>query len=405
MAKKKSVAVVGSKFRPSNADRYLNCPASVVMSKDIPLDGGTVYSETGTVAHMLGELCIEQGKDTNEFIGEKVIPEIDIPVDEEMARNVQLYVNWVKDQGFSDVKVEQMFAYPWVKNPNGEDTTGKADLVGYSSDFDALTVADYKNGVMPVADDSYQFGCYAYPLLFDEESPYKHLKEVTTIRHQPNVMEGTMVGTHVWSRADLIKLRHKVEFATEWVKKTKPSQVKDKDYCEGDHCKFCPNKHQCPLKVKALFDTAPPDKPLSPPSTLSQEKINLIIEKRAEIKKWLDDVYNFELSKSLRDEAPEGLKLVSGRNSARAYRKDLSVDVIADVLKKAGVTEVYQPNKLITPATVKKEIKKLDGIEDILAPASKPVVLVPESDKRSAIDGSDFFPAESDASNTGGNNA
>ena len=98
----KKVKVVGTKFRPSNADRYLNCPASVVMAKDIPVDDGTVYSDTGTVAHALAENCIEDGTDATNHVGKIVLPEYEsILVDEDMAYNVQGYLDWIKDQGFS----------------------------------------------------------------------------------------------------------------------------------------------------------------------------------------------------------------------------------------------------------------------------------------------------------------
>ena len=44
---------------PSAAERWINCPASVYISRDI-LDEGSVYADEGTAAHTLMELA---GKD------------------------------------------------------------------------------------------------------------------------------------------------------------------------------------------------------------------------------------------------------------------------------------------------------------------------------------------------------
>lgn len=41
---------------PSAAERWINCPASVFLNKDIP-DEGSVYADEGTAAHTLMELA------------------------------------------------------------------------------------------------------------------------------------------------------------------------------------------------------------------------------------------------------------------------------------------------------------------------------------------------------------
>lgn len=395
----KKVITVGTKFRPSNSDRYLNCPASVVMAKDIPLDDGTVYSNTGNVAHALAELCIEQNIEPASKLGEQILPDMPEVVTEDMVADIQGYLDWINSQGFSKVEVEKDVSLPWVPNGDGSVTTGKADLVGYNEDFNVLMVVDYKNGVMPVPDDSFQFACYAYPLLFDEESPYKHLDEVTTVRYQPNVMDGTRIGYHTWKRGELIRLKAKIEYHVKWVAETKAKQIQDKDYNEGSHCKFCPNSHQCPVKAKALFDNVEPEEILPAPSTLTSDKIRLILDKRADIKKWLDDVYKFHLAQGINGNPVEGMKVVEGRTKPRAWRKSVTEEEIKIQLSDAGLKgdQWYQAQKLITPSTAKKLLKGTEKIEDLLDPVEKSLELVPCEDSRDSIDGTDLFADESDA--------
>jgi hypothetical protein len=400
MAKRKAKPkTVGSKLRPSNADRYINCPASVVAAQDIELDDGTVYAETGNVAHALAEESWKQGRKPETFIGEELCADrgIKIPVDQKMVEDVTIYLDWIETMGFTKVVMEQEVQLPWIKNKGGEVTTGFADLVGYNGDFNTLVVADYKNGVMPVSDASYQFALYAMPLIMESDSPFPDMKEVHTYRVQPNIRGGSRIGSHVWTRGDLIRLKAKIEFTVDWVKKTKAKDLTKKDFCEGDWCKFCPNKHQCPLKAQAMFDVVPMEKELPAVTSLNDEQIALILDKRKDIVSWLDDVYKFEISQALNGKVREGLKLVEGRSKARAWKKDLSEDQIIETLVADGglmKDECYQPAKVITPATVKKILKgKLTPVESLLTPAEKSVELVPESDKRESKDGSEMFSA------------
>ena len=149
---KKKQKVMGSKFRPSNSDRYVNCPASVVMTRDSPVDEGTSYSEAGNVAHALSESCIEQDKEAADFLGDALCADrgINIEVSADMLDGVQGYVDWIRAQGFTELTMEKEVKLPWVPNAGGLKTTGFADLVGYHEDFGQLMVVDYKNGVMPV---------------------------------------------------------------------------------------------------------------------------------------------------------------------------------------------------------------------------------------------------------------
>jgi hypothetical protein len=408
MAKRKQpvVKTLGRKLRPSNADRYLNCPASVVASQDLPAGGSTFYADKGTVVHAVIENCINTGRTPKSYLGE-IVCDADLEVDSEMARSAEFCLDYIKAQGFTHVEAEQVVELPWIKNPDGEETTGKVDFVGYDEDFEVLKVGDYKNGYMPVPDDSYQFGMYLHALVMKPDSPYKHLKHFSSVLVQPNSKEGEIISERQWNRGELIKLQHLIEFTTKWVAKTKPSDLTVKDYCEGHWCKFCPlsktdaGSRMCPKKSKELFDDEAGTKALDmakkslpAPSTMTPEQRALAISKRKEITKWLDDVYKLELANAEAGNPLKGLKLVEGRTKARYWAKGIDDVDICDALKDAGLMEdeVFD-KKLVTPASVKKLLKgKIPPELDVLmTPDEKGLELVPEDDARSAADGSDLF--------------
>ncbi len=408
MAKRKQPVVntMGNKLRPSNADRYLNCPASVVASQDLPVGEGTSYSEKGTVVHAVIENCINTGRTPESYIGE-VVCEFDITVDAEMSRSAKFCLEYIGSQGFSEVQAERTVELHWIKNPDGSKTTGKVDFVGYDEDFDILKVGDYKNGYMPVPEDSYQFGMYLYALVMDKDSPYKHLDKFSSVLVQPNSKEGEIIAEKEWTRGDMVRLRAKIEFAVDWVTKTKYKDLTLKDYCEGHWCKFCPiskgdaGDRMCPRKTEALFnDDAGTqalelmDNKLPAPSTMTREQRALVLGKRKDIKKWLDDVYEIELANAATGDVPPGMKLVSGRAKTRYWLKGVDEKDIAEAMVESGMSpaEVYA-QKLLTPAAAKKILKgKLPPeIEALMTPDEKGLELVPDDDGRSATDGSDLF--------------
>lgn len=407
---KRKVKTVGRKLRPSNADRYLSCPASVVAAQDLPVSEGTTYSNDGNVVHELADLCLQQGKKPEDFIGQPICAHqgLNIYVKPEHIENAKVYLKWIEEQGFTEYESEAELEFPWIKNPDGELTTGKADLVGYDADFRKLVVADYKNGFQPVPDDSYQFGMYSYPLLM---SGKYDVDEVIAARVQPNVdpSRSTPIGQHVWTKRDMEQLRAKIEKTTKWVAETKYEDLKDSDYCEGHWCKFCPlssgkaGEKMCPKKLDEMFggssakDTlAVAEDKLPAPSRMTDEQVALILSKRSDIKKWLDDVYKFKVQQAEAGVEVPGMKLVHGKAKPRAWKSDLDDhEIIEGLIQLAGLPreKCFKEQEIITPATVKKLIKgkQLDPIEDLLKPPEKGVELVPADDNRNATDNSDLF--------------
>jgi len=378
----------------------------VVGSADLPAGESTYYADKGTVVHAVIENCINTGRTAESYKGE-IVCEVEMPVDAEMIQSANFCLEYIKRQGFTHVEAEQVVELPWIKNPDGESTTGKVDFVGYDEDFEVLKVGDYKNGYQPVESRSYQFAMYLMALVLEDDSPYKHLDRFTTVLVQPNSAKGPTIVEEEWTKAELEEIKKVVKAKTEWVKQSDPIDLEVEDYCEGSWCKFCPlakadaGSAMCPKKTQALFDDVAGeqavelmDNKLPAPSKMTREQRAMVLGKRKDITKWLDDVYKIEFANAQNGDVPPGMKLVEGRRKPRYWLKGIDTEDIGEALIDAGLgNDDIHDDKLISPATVKKLLKgKLPPeIEAYMTPDEKSIELVSADDKRESSDGSDMF--------------
>jgi len=145
------------------------------------------------------------------------------------------------------------------------------------------------------------------------------------------------------------------------------------------------------------------DEPLPPPSSMDKEQMLKVLERRKELKTWLDDVYAYYFREAyVNGQSVPGFKLVEGRAKSRAWSKEfLEPHIVSELVRNELMEDECFTRKLVTPAQAKKllgkdKFEKLDGI---LTPLEKSVELVPESDHRKCVGGADFFPDESDPEN------
>ena len=163
-------------------------------------------------------------------------------------------------------------------------------------------------------------------------------------------------------------------------------------FVAGDWCRFCPAKARCRKRAEFNLDLARME--FQKPPLLSSEEIGEVLAKAEHLKKWAEEVSAYALEQALAGEHYDGWKLVEGRSN-RKYADEIQV---AEKLKAAGFDEamLYQ-RKLYGITDMEKLVgkKKLAvTLGDLLIkPAGKPV-LVPESDKREAINTTEAAQAD-----------
>lgn len=398
---------IGTKFRASAADRYINCPASVVAAQDEPESPSGAAADKGTVAHKVGENCIMNGGKAADYVGTKPCEHegLDLVFPEDDVEAVQTYIDYVKGLALDYLEVERKVTMPWVPNKIDKKapasaglTKGFIDTVGYDEDFGILYIIDYKNGVMPVPADSLQFPTYAIPML----QHFKDATQVITVAVQPNSNDDEFIKEKAWTIEELEDVKKKIIEKVKWVNATDPIDLDREDYKEGHWCKFCPNKHQCPLLGDALFDALPEAengasmKSVKPISKLDDVVIADIVKNGKKIKDFVDEVIKNATLRAHNGNTVPGTKLVEGRKSNRAWSSSFTDDMIAAAAMKAGVKEddIFKTtSKIITPAQLEKLLgKSKDVIQPMIQQGVPAITLVSEDDKRpEAVSHTDDF--------------
>lgn len=357
----------------SSSERWMRCPGSVAACKDLE-DGGSKYAAEGTAAHALAEYCLVKSVHASDCLG---MTFKGFTVDGEMAENVQMYVDYVRQlsgEHFYEVKVD--FS-TWVA-----DGFGTADAIVINTRTKTLHVIDlkYGKGVQVDADNNSQAQLYALGAI----NEYGHICDIEKI--QCVIVQPRLDHISEWdlSYDTLMLFAAKVSQAAELA-----SQPNAERYPGEKQCQWCRAKATCPaLKdyteqaLLVQFDDISPAT-LAPVDRLTDAQLAQALAAKKLISGWLDAVEEQVTAKLLNGETFPGYKLVEGR-SLRQWADEqhaqavLSKHYIDDLLYKKTFISPAQAEKLVG----KKELHILDDL--IVKPAGKPT-LAPADDKRPAI--------------------
>lgn len=193
--------------------------------------------------------------------------------------------------------------------------------------------------------------------------------------------------------SETVILKELLLWGEEEVKPRAIMAMEGSDYfVAGDWCRFCPAKARCRKRAEFNLDLARME--FQKPPLLSNEEIGEVLARADHLKKWAEEVSEYALEQALAGEHFDGWKLVEGRSN-RKYADEIQV---ADKLKAAGFDEAMLYQRKLYGIT---EMEKLVGKKKLAAtlgdllikPAGKPV-LVPESDKREAINTTEAAKAD-----------
>lgn len=326
----------------SGAERWMNCPGSVALLKELklPESDEPEYRSMGTSAHALGHHCLTKELDAWECVGEKFEQHI---ADQDMTDAVQVWLDECRDivaENPGGTVYNEFGIDAPDFHPSFYGTLDRGYVLGTK-----MWIRDYKHGEGIAVDVEWnpQVMYYAYGLL-------RHHPEVTEVSLgivQPRgfhpdgpVREWpTSADTiRTWAETTLIGAMNRTEI--------------DNDLDAGPWCRFCPAKLVCPLMV-SLFGAAMTCDPKQVVA-LSDESIGRSYKYTAAVKSYLKAMEEETFRRLNTGSMIDGVKLVHKR-ADRVYKTALSEDEI----EKTGVT------------CVQDLIHKKFGLEAWVEPAVK----------------------------------
>lgn len=361
-----------AQLSPSSATRWMTCPGSVALTKDM-LDTSSKYADEGTDAHELAALCLETNTDAVAYLG-RVLTE-GHTVDDDMARHVQSYVQYVRDLAEGGaLLVEQRLP---IGNLTGEkDAHGTTDaLIAHP---DELTVADLKYGMgEPVqADNNPQLQIYALAALRQYELAYD-FKTVRMVIHQPRLgAVSEWVQTVEELEAFAVRVAESAQYTEDPDAPLVPST-------KG--CRWCKAKATCPAlraEVDALFEVVPEAAPEDTLAT-AMSKVDLVDA-------WSKAVRAETERRLLAGEPVNGFKLVQGRRGARVWGDKTEAEALLKKLR-LKVDEMYDLS-LISPTKAEKlheagtiGPRQWSKVVELVTQSDGKPSVAPVSDKRPAL--------------------
>lgn len=364
-----------ARHAPSAWERWSKCPGSITFVEALGIgETSSVYADEGVAAHGAAAWCLQMGLDAADVIGEVFDGVEEFPVTEEMARNVQVYLDYVRRQP-GELHVEQRLHITPI------DDAGTSDAV--LTRPEELTVIDlkYGMGVKKFAEGNGQLMLYANGAL-------------SLAPQQPN-------------RVRLVIVQPRLDHIDEWVCSFNDLQAfsvqakvdvqatlaPDAPRVPGEEqCRFCPAKARCPeLAAEAMRHATD-----LPADAFTNEQVAEALPRLGMIESWIEAVRTLAHAELMAGRDVPGYKLVAGRAGPRRWTDPKAAEEMLRAFR-IPVDFMYD-RTVISPTTAEKlvETKGPNGKPLLgerqwpkLAPLinrspPKPTV-VPASDKRDAI--------------------
>ena len=325
-------------LRPSSSARWIACPASALLSLQVPKEESGEAAQIGTAIHSLSETCWQLDQDPMDFIGKTIEG---IVMTRENAEFALAHIRMVAglESELGTVKVEQYgtaFSNDLVK------VAGTADVVAFNEDKSILEIADLKTGRQWVDADSAQMKIYALGVLKKYLGASFETVRLTIV--QPQTGENrthTMTATELHEWADNV-LMPAVNAAIKDTTEPTPSK---------EACQYCPAKMICPAQTKALA-AVPVTVDIT---TLTSDQVSDLLDKAELVEDFIA---------ALRKQATKTLEAggvlrgwqMAPKRATRQWAKDSDA---VKVLLSAGVPEaqIYETS-MITPAAAEKILGK-----------------------------------------------
>lgn len=358
-----------AQLSPSSAARWMTCPGSVALCKDLP-DTSSKYADEGTMAHAVAEAIL-----TGETYAD-AIPD-------DMAANVKKYVEYVQDVSTgSTYFVEQRLDISGITGE--QDAYGTTDAVILLDD--ELVIVDLKYGMgEPVqADHNPQLQIYALAAL-REFSVVQDFKRVRMVIVQPRLNS-----VSEWTQT----VEELEAFALEVMGAAAATTLPNAPLVPSNKaCRWCKNKPTCTAleaEVKEVFEAVDPD---DVPSDDLAAAMNMV----ERVEGWCKAIRAETERRLLDGREVYGWKLVQGKRGNRAWTDKAAAEALLKHMR-VPHDQMYDYS-VISPTTADKLAKagtigprQWPKVMELITQADGKPSVAPASDKRPELVIDEFTP-------------
>lgn len=376
-----------SEFGPSSAERYVNCAGSVDLARRSPKSPDTDFSKEGTEAHSVFESFLRSGKEkvglTESFLLKSYPREMVLH-----GRKAATYIWGVaaKHAG-AEIFPEEKVDISHFTKPEEKGTLDCAIVV----EFDTLYIFDYKYGAgvfVPVVEN---LQLIAYALAVAKRFDYNFSRVVLGVI-QPRCPDENGKTERQWETT----IDNLISYEKVFLDAIKAAEDPLAPYHYGDWCRFCPGKPTCPeISIQALaqakIDFAEDDGVISVPVPTSVGIKNLatIYPALEKLEMWIEAVKEHALHAVKQGAKIPGYKLVN-KTGRRQWTDPKAAKKMG--MKIFGKQILSEP-ELLSPNQAEIALKGDYNNEAVkkfvskhTSTVSSGVTIVPESDKRTAVD-------------------
>lgn len=368
-------------IRPSSAGKWVNCPGSAKMEEGLP-DGDTSCADEGTVAHWIaakilkGETLPEIGTQW-EVENKEVVPVLvdsglpTVTFTQEMLDYVRKYTDRI-----SAAQVGESHTEEHVKI--FDNLEGTPDNFYFHDEV--LFVSDLKYGYQQIdAKDNYQLLLYAYGIIQKYKESY-WIDDVVLTIYQPR-LDRIDSHTYTWEEFD-VKITE-----LQWAASTTQAFNAAELLTPGEHCAkyYCKARATCPALNKFVLADLPDMEDVDDDIGSKLSKISII-------RSWCDAIEQEAYRLAVSEGKPvRGFKIVQSRNGNRKWRSDQEAEQIMRSMRLRS--EQMYNYRIISPTEAEKMFKqgtlgerKWKRLREVITRSEGKLLLVPESDKREAVD-------------------
>jgi hypothetical protein len=348
-------------FSASGAERWANCPGSIVLSRGIA-NTDSLAAREGTAGHELGDRCLKDGTDPVEHVGEIVLG---IEITDELASAVQDYVDYVRTIPGARL-YEQRVNYAVLLGVDDEEGFGTLDSA--IMDDTVLHIIDAKFGrkyVDPILNK--QMMLYGAALVFALEAVGETVTEIQLHVVQPRVV--AKPAPCFLTREQLAEQVEYLRAAAQGVIEADAAftSIEDKAWCKrylhpGEtQCQYCPAAPFCPAlrnMVSPLAAQASEFEIVTMAESFDPAELarRLSLVPLAEI--WIKAIRHESFSRLSKGAPVPGYKLVTGREGNRKWSNAEAIAAAAAAFADLPKEVTHKPAELKSPAQLEKALPK-----------------------------------------------